>query len=209
MKVEVIRERRKTVVLTLIDAENAVLKVPQSLSDKKVSQFLADKKRWLERKASKVKENEEFSKEYQVLKYFYLFGKRVDLFSNLIFGFDELSEQDKVLAVRKAYLTHFSNLEKLAKLLSLETGLGYEKIKPIDSVRVWGSYSSVRIMKLNWRLLILPENLVRYVICHELCHSKHMNHKPQFWKEVSRYCPEYKKDREELKRFAFLLKYDI
>ena len=99
MKVEVIRERRKTMVLTLIDAKNAVLKVPQSLSDKKVSQFLADKKRWLERKASKVKENEEFSKEYQVLKYFYLFGKKVDLFSNLIFGFDELSEQDKVLAV--------------------------------------------------------------------------------------------------------------
>ena len=61
-------------------------------------------------------------------------------------------------------------------------------------------------MKLNWKLLILPRNLAEYVVCHELCHSLHMNHQPKFWKAVEKICPDFKTRKKELSKYGFLLK---
>ena len=52
------------------------------------------------------------------------------------------------------------------------------------------------------------KDLIDYIIVHELCHSKFMNHKPQFWKEVEKYCPNYKILRQKIKEYSFLLKKD-
>lgn len=206
MKVEIVREKRKTMVLSLVDADTAVLKVPKSLSEKKVAEFLASKQKWLDDKAKMLKQNEDFSKGFDLMGSFYLFGEKVDSFDNLIFGFGDLSDKDKCVKIRKIYLSHFSNLEEMTKQLSEQTGFSYDKIKPTDSTRIWGSYSVKRVLKLNWKLLLLPQHLVKYVICHELCHSKHMNHKPQFWQAVGRIYPDFKTAKKELNQYAFLLK---
>lgn len=196
-------------VLSLVDADRAILKVPQNLSDKKISEFLEGKKRWLENKSKMLKQNESFSKGFDLKGTFYLFGEKVDSFDRLIFGFSDLSEKEKLKAIRKIYLSHFSNIESISKELKKQSGYSYDKIRPIDSVRIWGSFSSAKVMKLNWKLLILPEHLVRYVICHELCHSKHMNHKPQFWQAVSRLYPDFKSAKKELAQYSFLLKSEL
>lgn len=56
----------------------------------------------------------------------------------------------------------------------------------------WASCSSRGNVSLNTKLLFLPPNLVRYVIVHELCHTVHMNHTPEFWRAVASYEPEYR-----------------
>ncbi len=209
MKIDLIRERRKTIVLSLVDVDRAVLKVPKSLSDKRVSEFLDSKKKWLESKSKKLKQNELFSKSFELKKFFYLFGNKVDSLDSLIFGFVDLSDKDKLAAIKRIYLSHFSNLEKIVQELGAQTGYSYDKIKPTNSTRIWGSFNTAKVMKLNWKLLILPERLVRYVICHELCHGKHMNHKPQFWQAVAKICPDYKAARKELNQYSFLLKNEL
>lgn len=209
MKIEIVREKRRTIVLRLIDAQHALLKVPKSLSEKSVKEFLDGKKKWLEDKAKTLSLNETFSKNFDLKDDFFLFGERVSHFDEIIIGFSKLSERNKAFEIRKVYLSHFANLEKIAQELSAQTGFAYEKVKPLSSVRIWGSFSSTKVMKLNWKLLILPEHLIRYVIYHELCHSKHMNHKPQFWREVERFCPSFKSDRKELEKFSFVLKADF
>ena len=90
--------------------------------------------------------------------------------------------------------------------ISNETGLAYNEIKMINSVRVWGSFNTAGIMKLNWKLVLLPVQLIEYVICHELCHGLQMNHSSKFWENVSKICPDYKKHKKELYRYSFLLK---
>jgi predicted metal-dependent hydrolase len=52
----------------------------------------------------------------------------------------------------------------------------------------WGSCSSLRNVNLSLWLLLLPSHLIDYVICHELCHLKQLNHSSAFWKELDELC---------------------
>lgn len=62
----------------------------------------------------------------------------------------------------------------------------------------WGSCNSRREVRLAWRLVKAPAELVDYVICHELAHLRHMNHSSAFWAEVERQCPDYRQLRRRL-----------
>ncbi|MBK6980799.1 MAG: M48 family metallopeptidase [Betaproteobacteria bacterium] len=62
----------------------------------------------------------------------------------------------------------------------------------------WGSCNSRREVRLAWRLVKARPALVDYVVCHELAHLRHMNHSREFWAEVGRMCPDYRRLREEL-----------
>jgi predicted metal-dependent hydrolase len=62
----------------------------------------------------------------------------------------------------------------------------------------WGSCNTQREVRLAWRLVKAPADLVDYVICHELAHLRHMNHSSAFWAEVERQCPDYRQRRARL-----------
>jgi len=63
----------------------------------------------------------------------------------------------------------------------------------------WGSCSSKGNLSFNYNLLRFGKEIVDYVIIHELCHIKEMNHSEKFWKLVEKFCPDYRRYRKELK----------
>ena len=63
----------------------------------------------------------------------------------------------------------------------------------------WGSCSSRGNLNFNWRLMLAPPRVLDYVVVHELCHRKHMDHSPAFWQEVGNLLPDYKTLRKWLK----------
>ena len=63
----------------------------------------------------------------------------------------------------------------------------------------WGSCSPKRNLNFNYKLLFLPPALRDYVITHELCHLRQMNHSKKFWALVGQTVPEYKHLRRELR----------
>jgi hypothetical protein len=63
----------------------------------------------------------------------------------------------------------------------------------------WGSCSRLSGIRLNWRLIHLPLELVDYVVAHELAHLEEMNHSPRFWAVVATLYPDWKAARAELK----------
>ena len=63
----------------------------------------------------------------------------------------------------------------------------------------WGSCSAGGNLSFNCLLMLCPEPVQDYVVIHELCHRKHLNHSADFWTEVERYCPDYRVHRKWLK----------
>ena len=70
---------------------------------------------------------------------------------------------------------------QVAEELSQSSGLSYSKLVVRGQKTRWGSYSSRGTLSLNYKLLFLPNRLLRHVILHELSHSVHMNHSDEFW----------------------------
>ena len=86
-----------------------------------------------------------------------------------------------------------------AKELINETGLIPNKITIKEIKYAWGSCSSKKNITINLELIKYSQKAIRYVILHELCHIKHMNHSKEFWKLVEKYIPEYKEIQKEFK----------
>lgn len=83
-------------------------------------------------------------------------------------------------------------LQPRLQKLSKETGLPYTRLRIGLQKTRWGSYSGKGTISLNAGLIFMPETLVDYIIIHELCHSRHMNHSPAFWALVESYRPDYR-----------------
>ncbi len=95
------------------------------------------------------------------------------------------------LAERLQVLAHAANLA--VSTLTISSAMGR-----------WGSCSSKRELRLTWRLMKAPTDLVDYVICHELAHLRHMDHSNAFWAEVARQCPDYRQRRARLNEMDHL-----
>ena len=63
----------------------------------------------------------------------------------------------------------------------------------------WGSCSAKGNLNFNCLLMLCPEEVRDYVVIHELCHRKELNHSPAFWAEVGKACPDYARHRQWLK----------
>jgi len=72
-----------------------------------------------------------------------------------------------------------------------------------DQQRLWGSYSArTKTVNLNWRMMAFPPEIIEYIVIHELCHAKHLDHSRSFWNEVALYCPDWKARRLWLRTSA-------
>jgi predicted metal-dependent hydrolase len=90
-----------------------------------------------------------------------------------------------------------SEFEAQIQALSLMTEISFKKIQIRCQRTCWGSRSSSGTISLNLCLLFLGAELTRYLMIHELCHGRHMNHSKRFWKLVSRYEARYRElDRQ-------------
>ena len=78
-------------------------------------------------------------------------------------------------------------------------GVSYGRISIRHQKTKWGSCSSKGNLNFNCLLMLAPEAVRDYVVVHELCHRKQMNHSEAFWAEVERVLPRYREARKWLK----------
>jgi len=99
----------------------------------------------------------------------------------------QLAEKAKPLIVQRA--AHYAPI----------VGVSYGRITIRAQRTRWGSCSSKGNLNFNCLLALVPPEVLDYVVVHELCHRKHLNHSPAFWREVEAVLPDYEIHRKWLK----------
>ncbi|MCR5519166.1 MAG: M48 family metallopeptidase [Bacteroidales bacterium] len=110
----------------------------------------------------------------------------------------ETPEVKQLRAEAKAYLP--GRLKELAEL----NGFQYNQLRIKHNVSNWGSCSVKGNINLNLNLMRLPAELQDYVMLHELCHLKHMNHGPEFHALLESVCPDHRRLQRQLKEYKLI-----
>lgn len=112
-----------------------------------------------------------------------------------------LPETEEVRQLRKRAKAELP--PRLAELAA-EHGFEYNTVRIKHNVSNWGSCSSKKNINLNLNLVRLPDELRDYVMLHELCHLRHLNHGPEFHALLSSVCPRWKECGAALKGYKII-----
>lgn len=210
--------KRKTAAIKISD-KGIEVRIPEWGDDKWVDQWLVKRKSWIEKHYLEQKENNErFCLNIKQGSAFPLLGKSYPLnwcedsktsvslehevlkvvISNR--SKKEVDERVRQALVRWYKIQARELLQARVDYWQSVTGLFCSSLKIKGFKRRWGSCSATGEVSLNWRLVMASQELIDYVVIHELAHLKHMNHSSAFWSLVGDYCPDWKNRSKELNR---------
>lgn len=109
----------------------------------------------------------------------------------------EIKPEDLKILKRRAAKILIARLE----FFNIDYQYKYASLSVRSQKTRWGSCSHGGKLSFNCRLALLPERLLDYVVVHELCHLKEMNHSARFWSLVAKTMPDHKERRHELKQY--------
>ena len=100
-----------------------------------------------------------------------------------------------------------ADIERLSKIVeesikkySIKLGVAPKKVRIKNIKYAWGSCSSKKNISINMQLAKKEENVIEYVVLHEMCHLLYMNHSKDFWKLVEKFMPKYKEYKKMLSK---------
>ena len=172
IRVYVVRSRRKTVSAEIDRDLSVLVRAPLRLSEKDIKEFLRKNEDWIRKHRDRMRERLEEAERIPKLT----------------------SEELRALADEA-----MADIPPRVKGFAEMMGVSYGRITIRNQKTRWGSCSAKGNLNFNCLLMLTPPEVMDYVVVHELCHRKEMNHSPRFWAEVERILPDYKVRRKWLK----------
>ena len=166
-----IRARRKTLSIRITQEGNLEIRAPLGMPKGRIEAFLKEKAQWIETHRAKVLAE-------------YAQGQEAPLGEEEILTLAEQMRQ---------------RLPEKLNRHAASMGVTFGNVTIRCQQTRWGSCSSRGNLNFNCLLMLAPEEVLDYVVVHELAHRKQMNHSALFWQEVARECPDYKKSLRWLK----------
>jgi predicted metal-dependent hydrolase len=191
--------RARRVTVRIMASGVVELVVPRGMSERHARAFLDSRAEWVrrhvERRRSLASPAESFPPAKITLR---LTGESWSVFQAGGAGRLRLREMGQVLELRgtgtreeqrRALLRWLcgraeGTLQPMLGTLAAEKGFEFSGLQVRCQRTRWGSCSSKRMISLNLALLFQPPDVVRYLLCHELAHTRHMNHSARFWRCV-------------------------
>ena len=174
-KIEIIRSSRKTLAIEIRPDMRVIVRAPYQASGSYIEQFIADRTGWIVEHLRKMEQKNRQCHDAPPVK---------KLSNNEI---NKLA--DTACACIPERAAHFAPL----------VGVTYGRITIRNQRTRWGSCSSKGNLNFNCLLMLTPLEVIDYVVVHELCHRKEMNHSQRFWNEVARVLPGYAEQEKWLK----------
>ncbi len=168
MMYNVIYSKRKTVAIQVTPDGEVIVRAPKNTSKKKIEETVEKYTPWIEKTKEKL-ENKEY-------------------------GMKEASPEEEKLLREKAKKILPEKVKYYSELISVKP----TRITITGARTRFGSCSGKNSISFSFYLMRFPEEAVDYVVVHELCHIIHHNHSKEFYKEIEKILPDYKKRKKLL-----------
>ena len=171
-KYTIIKSFRKSYSITVERDGTVTIRAPFFMSERKIREIFEERKEWIEKAQKRI-------------------ANRTERLNSLTpITSDEI---DSLKAGAKPII------EEKVRLFADKIGVEYGKITIRCQKTRYGSCSAKGNLNFNCLIMLMPEKIIDYVIVHELCHIKELNHSRRFWNEVESILPDYKERRKWLK----------
>lgn len=171
--VEVRRSKRKSVAIKITADMQIVVFVPLYVSGNEIERMVISKSKWIDEHMLKVQST-----------------------------IDERSKLEKITfeQVKELADQAVEYIPKRVKYYAEKENFVYNKITIKNLVSRWGSCSTKGNLNFNCLLMLTPDYVIDYIVVHELCHLREMNHSEKFWTEVEKIMPDYQRAELWLKQ---------
>ena len=171
--VEVRRSKRKSAAIKITADMQIVVFVPLYVSDNEIERMVISKSKWIDEHMLKVQST-----------------------------IDERSKLEKITfeQVKELADQAVEYIPKRVKYYAEKENFIYNKITIKNLVSRWGSCSTKGNLNFNCLLMLTPDYVIDYIVVHELCHLREMNHSEKFWAEVEKIMPDYQRAELWLKQ---------
>lgn len=171
--VEVRRSKRKSTAITITADMQIVVFVPLYVSDNEIERMVISKSKWIDEHMLKVQST-----------------------------IDERSKLEKITfeQIKELADQAVEYIPKRVKYYAEKENFVYNKITIKNLVSRWGSCSTKGNLNFNCLLMLTPDYVIDYIVVHELCHLREMNHSEKFWAEVEKIMPDYQRAELWLKQ---------
>ena len=177
MDIVVIRSDRKSFAIEIGRDKKIKVRVPRRASKAQIEEMLKAKHDWILKALDKIEQrNTAEAREYEEAK--------------------PLSSEE----VKKLKKEARNHLASLTEYWAEKIGVSYGRISIRGQKTRWGSCSSKGNLNYNYLLMLCPDDVIEYVVIHELCHRVYMNHSKRFWEKIEEFCPNYRQARKWLKQ---------
>lgn len=204
---KIIYSPRRTVSVSISSDNKITVRCPLNYSEKKIEKFLSDRLQWIEKhiKSNEIKLN--LNKDVTSFEKIYVKGGKIPLYLG---GGKQIINSDgvyvkKLSSLKNLYISAYYNelCERICYVCG-KTGLNCRSVGVRDYSSRWGCCDTGGNIKFSYKIFMLPERIQDYIVLHELCHTRYMNHSKDFWNLVESFIPDYKLLRQELKKYDFL-----
>jgi predicted metal-dependent hydrolase len=162
--------RSRHLRISIREGGGVLVTAPKWASKKSIDKFVESQKQWILDKIKLFKDKKVFDKSENIFQPKFHAAR---------------ARAKKLIVERLKYYNQFYNFK-------------YNRVVIRNQRSRWGSCSANKNLNFNYKLFFIPLELVDYVVVHELCHLKEMNHAKRFWALVSQTIPNYQELRKQL-----------
>ncbi len=218
----IVKTKRKTIGITVDRNGKVKVSAPLYVSEKEIREVVQEKTDWIAKKVNEVRKRNlnTVHKEFVSGEEFLYLGEKYTLKiaeldlakpevliqadTIVVYIFKGLTGESRKQVVKETLVKWYRQcftevVEERIEKYSLHLNVSPRKVVVKDQKTRWGSCSEKGNINLNWRLVMAPIEIIDYVVVHELCHLRIMNHSKDFWNLIESILPNYRESRGWLK----------
>lgn len=215
----IIRSRRRSIGLEISNNARLIVRAPLLVSTRQINRIVIEKKIWILRKQQEARKKLDQipQKKYTPGEQFLFLGNEYPLILAKGQGIPFLYRENKFhitpeslsearILFKVWYCKQALDIftERISRYHRL-SGIRCRQLHISNARKRWGSCSTRGNLYMNWRLIMAPLKVIDYVVVHELVHIRENNHSRAFWDRVEQLIPNYREQRNWLKRQGHLL----